>query len=69
MIDDIISLHVEKSTLVITQFVHSEDIFNVRIILVETNYDVCSQLIEMNITHRVKLSYIHGKKFTTQKAS
>ena len=41
--------------------VQSEGAFNVGIILTETNYDVWSQLMEMHIAEREKLSYILGK--------
>ena len=41
--------------------VQSEGVFNVRIILTESNYDVWSQLMEMHIAEREKLSYIRGK--------
>ncbi|KAL3497353.1 hypothetical protein ACH5RR_040085 [Cinchona calisaya] len=41
--------------------VQSKGVFNVGIILNESNYDVRSQLMEMHITEREKLSYIHGK--------
>ena len=35
--------------------------FNPIIILTESNYDVWSQLVEMHIAEREKLSYIRGK--------
>ncbi|KAG8387202.1 hypothetical protein BUALT_Bualt03G0228700 [Buddleja alternifolia] len=41
--------------------VQSEGAFNAGIILTESNYDVWSQLMEMHIAEREKLSYIHGK--------
>ncbi|KAJ1386643.1 gag-polypeptide of LTR copia-type [Sesbania bispinosa] len=41
--------------------VQSEGVFNVGIILNESNYDVWSQLMEMHIAEREKLSYIRGK--------
>lgn len=41
--------------------VQSEGIFNAGIILNESNYDVWSQLMEMHIAEREKLSYIRGK--------
>ena len=44
----------EKSTIVF-QF---EGTFNPGIILIESNYDVWSQLVEMHIAEREKLSYI-----------
>nr|CAN82791.1 hypothetical protein VITISV_033795 [Vitis vinifera] len=47
----------EKSTIVF----QSEGTFNPGIILTESNYDVWSQLVEMHITEREKLSYIRGK--------
>ena len=48
----------EKNTIVF----QSEGTFNPRIILTESNYDVWSQLVEMHIVEREKLSYIPGKK-------
>ena len=47
----------EKNTIVF-QF---EGTFNPGIILTELNYDVWSQLVEMHIAEREKLSYIRGK--------
>jgi len=47
-----------KSVPVIVQ---SEGVFNAGIILTESNYDVWSQLMEMHIAEREKLSYIRGK--------
>lgn len=41
--------------------VQSESVFNAGIILSELNYDVWSQLVEMHIAEREKLSYIKGK--------
>ncbi|KAL3522109.1 hypothetical protein ACH5RR_014943 [Cinchona calisaya] len=41
--------------------VQSEGVFNAGIILNESNYDVWSQLMEMHIIEREKLSYICGK--------
>lgn len=41
--------------------VQSEGVFNAVIILTESNYDVWSQLMEMHIAEREKLSYIHDK--------
>lgn len=41
--------------------VQSEGIFNAGIILTETNYDIWSQLVEMQIAERDKISYIRGK--------
>ena len=38
----------------------SEGTFNPRIILTKSNYDVWSQLVEMHIAKREKLSYIRG---------
>ncbi|RVX01324.1 Retrovirus-related Pol polyprotein from transposon RE1 [Vitis vinifera] len=47
----------EKNTIVF----QSEGTFNPGIILNESNYDVWSQLVEMHIAEREKLSYIRGK--------
>ena len=47
----------EKNTIVF----QSEGTFNPGIILTESNYDVWSQLVEMHIAEREKLSYIRGK--------
>jgi hypothetical protein len=41
--------------------IQSEGVFNAGIILDESNYDVWSQLMEMHIAEREKLSYIRGK--------
>ena len=41
--------------------VQSEGAFNAGIQFTETNYDVWSQLMEMHIAEREKLSYIIGK--------
>lgn len=41
--------------------VQSEGVFNAVIILTESNYDVWSQLMEMHIAEREKLSYINDK--------
>lgn len=41
--------------------VQSEGVFNAGILLTKSNCDVWSQLIEMHITKREKISYIHGK--------
>lgn len=41
--------------------VQSEGVFNAGIVLDESNYDVWSQLMEMHIAEREKLSYIRGK--------
>ena len=47
----------EKNTIVF----QSEGTFNLGIILTESNYDIWSQLMEMHIAEREKLSYIRGK--------
>ncbi|RVX12670.1 Retrovirus-related Pol polyprotein from transposon TNT 1-94 [Vitis vinifera] len=47
----------EKSIIVF----QSEGTFNSGIILTKSNYDVWSQLVEMHIAEREKLSYIRGK--------
>ena len=47
----------EKNTIVF----QSEGTFNPGIILIELNYDIWSQLVEMHIAEREKLSYIRGK--------
>ena len=41
--------------------IQSEGVFNIGITLNESNYDVWSQLIEMHIAEREKLSFIVGK--------
>lgn len=41
--------------------IQSEGIFNAGIILTESNYDIWSQLMEMQIAERDKISYIRGK--------
>ena len=47
----------EKNTIVF----QSEGTFNPWIILIESNYEVWSQLVEMHIAEWEKLSYIRGK--------
>ena len=47
-----------KSASIIVQ---SEGTFNAGIVLTESNYDIWSQLMEMHIAEREKLSYIRGK--------
>ena len=42
-------------------FVQAEGPFNAGIILIESNYDVWSQMMGMHIAEREKLSYIDGK--------
>ncbi|XP_071729035.1 uncharacterized protein [Rutidosis leptorrhynchoides] len=44
--------------------VQSEGVFNIGILLSESNYDIWSQLMEMHIAEREKLSYIIGKSKT-----
>ena len=56
------------STLVIIQPVQAEGIFNAGIVLNETNYDVWSQIIEMHLAEREKLSYIRDPT-TPEKSS
>lgn len=41
--------------------VQSDEVFNVGIILTKTNYDIWSQLIEIQIAKKDKISYICGK--------
>ena len=49
---------VTKSTPVIIQ--HKSSSFNSRIVLNETNYDLWSQMLEMKIAEKEKLSFIRG---------
>ena len=42
-------------------FVQSEGLFNAGILFTESNYDIWSQLMEMHIVEKEKLSYIHSK--------
>ncbi|WVY99005.1 hypothetical protein V8G54_031156 [Vigna mungo] len=42
--------------------IQSKSVFNVGIVLSETNYDIWSQIMEMHIAEREKLSYIRGKE-------
>ncbi|CAL5398040.1 unnamed protein product [Camellia sinensis] len=49
----------KKSVPIIVQ---SESVFNAGIILTESNYDIWSQLMEMHLAEREKLSFIRGKK-------
>ena len=56
------SEHIESSgTKFVPILVQSESAFNADIQLTETNYDVWSQLIEMHIVEREKISYIMDK--------
>ncbi|KAH9685014.1 protein kinase domain-containing protein [Citrus sinensis] len=47
-----------ESSPVVIQSVQSDGVFNAGIILTETNYDVWSQIMEMHLAEREKLSYI-----------
>ncbi|KAH9716002.1 hypothetical protein KPL71_021292 [Citrus sinensis] len=47
-----------ESAPVVIQSVQSDGVFNAGIILIETNYDVWSQIMEMHLAEREKLSYI-----------
>ena len=49
---------VTKSTLITIQ--HGGSSFNSGIVLNETNYDLWSQMLEMQITEKEKLSFIRG---------
>ncbi|KAH9802834.1 retrovirus-related pol polyprotein from transposon RE1 [Citrus sinensis] len=49
-----------ESSPVVIQSVQSDGVFNAGIILTETNYDVWSQIIEMHLAEREKLSYIRS---------
>ena len=49
---------VKKSTPIIIQ--HEGSSFNSRIVLNETNYDMWSQMLEMQIAEKEKLSFIRG---------
>ena len=49
---------VKKSTPIIIQ--HEGSSFNSRIVLNETNYDLWSQMLEMQIDEKEKLSFIRG---------
>ncbi|KAH9763832.1 retrovirus-related pol polyprotein from transposon RE1 [Citrus sinensis] len=49
-----------ESSHVVIQSVQSDGVFNAGIILTETNYDVWSQIIEMHLAEREKLSYIRS---------
>ncbi|XP_059654563.1 uncharacterized protein LOC132301315 [Cornus florida] len=50
-----------SGTKLVPIFVQSEGVFNAGISLTKSNYDVWSQLMEMHIAEREKLSYIRGK--------
>src|SRR4051794_20272104 len=41
--------------------VQTEIVFNAGVTLTESNYDIWSQLMEMHIAERDKISYIRGK--------
>ena len=47
-----------KSTPVVIQSVQSDEVFNAGIIFTEINYDGWSQIMEMHLAEREKLSYI-----------
>ncbi|KAH9656598.1 retrovirus-related pol polyprotein from transposon RE1 [Citrus sinensis] len=49
-----------ESSPVVIQSVQSDGVFNAGIILTETNYDVWSQIMEMHLAEREKLSYIRS---------
>ena len=49
---------VTKSTPIIIQ--HEDSLFNSGIVLNETNYDLWSQMLEMQIAKKEKLSFIRG---------
>ncbi|KAH9657753.1 retrovirus-related pol polyprotein from transposon RE1 [Citrus sinensis] len=49
-----------ESSHVVIQSVQSDGVFNAGIILTETNYDVWSQIMDMHLAEREKLSYIRS---------
>ncbi|KAH9783645.1 hypothetical protein KPL71_009401 [Citrus sinensis] len=49
-----------ESSHVVIQSVQSDGVFNAGIILTKTNYDVWSQIMEMHLAEREKLSYIRS---------
>ncbi|KAH9754441.1 hypothetical protein KPL71_015444 [Citrus sinensis] len=58
-----------ESAHVVIQSVQSDGVFNAGIILTETNYDVWSQIIEMHLAEREKLSYIRNNTKSSEESS
>ncbi|KAH9802383.1 hypothetical protein KPL71_001364 [Citrus sinensis] len=58
-----------ESSLVVIQSVQSDGVFNARIILTETNYDVWSQIMEMHLAEREKLSCIRSSTKPSEESS
>ena len=58
------SIKVESSGDKTVPVIIHKNVFNVGITFTESNYNVWSQIMEMHIVEREKLSYINGKKET-----
>ncbi|KAH9768480.1 Integrase catalytic domain-containing protein [Citrus sinensis] len=58
-----------ESRPVVIQSVQSDGVFNAGIILTETNYDVWSQIMEMHLVEREKLSYIRSSTKPSEESS
>ncbi|KAH9689179.1 retrovirus-related pol polyprotein from transposon RE1 [Citrus sinensis] len=54
---------------VVIQSIQSDGVFNAGIILTETNYDVWSQIMEMHLAEREKLSYIRSSTKPSEESS
>ena len=58
------SKKIESSSVKSVPIIVHRNVFNVGITLIESNYDLWSQIMEINIVEQEKLSYIRGKKET-----
>ncbi|KAH9678583.1 retrovirus-related pol polyprotein from transposon RE1 [Citrus sinensis] len=58
-----------ESSPVVIQSVQSDGVFNAGIILTETNYDIWSQIMEMHLVEREKLSYIRSSTKSFEESS
>ena len=58
-----------ESSPVVIQSVQSDGVFNAGIILTETNYDVWSQIMQMYLVEREKLSYIRCNTKPSEESS
>ncbi|KAH9718241.1 hypothetical protein KPL71_022141 [Citrus sinensis] len=58
-----------ESALVVIQSVQFDGVFNAGIILTTTNYDVWSQIMEMHLAEREKLSYIRSNTKPSEESS
>ena len=58
-----------ESAHVVIQYVKYDGVFNAGIIFIETNYDVWSQIMEMHLAEREKLSYIRSNTKPSEESS